>query len=67
MARQTDIETQLEANAQAAAEVTVDGTTTKEHPLTESIAADKYTRANRARRRPGSGVTFQKIVPHGAV
>jgi hypothetical protein len=38
-----------------------------EHSLPDQIALDRYMRANRARRRRGAGVTFQKLVPHGAV
>lgn len=61
------IQTQIEDDAAAAAETNVDGTHTKEHPLPDKIAADKYTRSTQALRNPGAGVVFSKIVPHGSV
>jgi len=67
MADKSDIELQIEANAAGAASVSVDGTQTTEHSLPDQIAVDKYLRATRGRRRPGAGITFQKIVPHGSV
>lgn len=63
----TDIEDDIAASAASAKSVTVDGTTTTEHPLTEKVEADRYLRANRGGRRAGLGVAFRKIVPHGAV
>jgi len=66
MAEETDIETQLAANATGPQSVSVDGTSTTEFSLPDQIAADKYLRANRARRRPGLGVIFRKILPPGA-
>ncbi len=67
MAEDTDIQTQIEANAQAAKTVKIDGTETTEHSLTEQIAADQYLRATRGRSRRGCGVIFRKILPHGSV
>mgnify|MGYP000921213360 CR=1 FL=1 len=67
MPDKTTTEAGIESSAAQAASVSVDGTQTVEHRLTEQIAADKYLRATRGRRRPGAGVIFQKIVPHGSV
>lgn len=67
MATESDIQRQIETNAQAAAEVSVDGTTTKEHSLPDQIAADRYVRATKAFRRAGAGLCIQKIIPHGSV
>lgn len=66
MPEKTTTETGIETSAAQAASVSVDGTETVEHRLSDQIAADKYLRATRGRRRPGAGITFQKIVPHGA-
>jgi hypothetical protein len=63
----TDIETQIDSSATSPKTVTIDGTTTTEHPLPEQIAADRYRRANRAMSNAGCGCVFQKIVPHGSV
>lgn len=67
MPEKTTTEQGIETSAAQAASVDVDGTKTTEHPLPDQIAADKYLRATRGRRRPGAGAIFQKIVPHGSV
>lgn len=66
MAKST-IEQQIEQDAQSAQSVTVDGTSTSEHSLRDKIEADRYLRATGGLSRPGAGVVFQKIVPHGSV
>jgi hypothetical protein len=48
-------------------DIDIDGNRISEHSLPDQIAAAKFAASNRARRRRGMGVTFQKIVPHGAV
>ena len=48
-------------------DISIDGNQTSEHPLPDQIAAVNHVAAERAKRKPGFGISFQKIVPHGSV
>jgi len=65
MADETPIVDSLASSATAPAEVSVDGMTVRERPVSDQIAADKYRRATKGFSRPGFGLGFQKGIPHG--
>lgn len=51
--------------ATAPAEISIDGQTVREQPLSEQIKTDKYTRANAALKNGLPGFVFGKMRPHG--
>lgn len=61
-----EIEDAIREAAQQPAEVSVDGQTVKQQPLSEQIAADRHLASKNAAKK-GLGVRMTKVVPPGAV
>ena len=57
----------LEENAAAPAEVSVDGQHVKQHSLKDQIAVDRYLASKKAAQSKGLGVKIFKINPGGTV
>mgnify|MGYP001169205580 CR=1 FL=1 len=61
------IENNIEENAAAPAEVSVDGQHVKQHPLQDQIAVDRYLASKKAAQSKGLGIKIFKINPGGTV
>tara|TARA_B100000683_G_scaffold162933_1_gene156937 strand:+ start:125 stop:364 length:240 start_codon:yes stop_codon:yes gene_type:complete len=57
----------IEENANAPAEVSVDGQHVKQHSLKDQIAVDRYLASKKAAQSKGLGVKIFKINPGGSV
>ena len=58
---------QIAESAAGPETIQIDRQVSTEHPLPDQIAAAKFILAQGAKGKAGAGVTFQKLVPHGAV
>jgi hypothetical protein len=66
MSTEPQLEETIRENAQAPAEVSIDGQTVKQQPLKEQIEADRYLSSKQASRQ-GLGIRKTQVVPPGAV
>ena len=61
------LENNIEENAAAPAEVSVDDQHVKQHSLKDQIAVDRYLASKKAAQSKGLGVKIFKINPGGSV
>jgi len=62
----SELEMTIAQNAASPAEVTVDGTRVRQHPLREQIEADKYAKQTAAARKTAFPIRHFKLVPPGS-
>jgi hypothetical protein len=62
-----DLEQQITDAASKPQQVTVDGTTAIQQPLSALIEADKYLAAKAAAKSKGRGFNIARLIPEGTV
>ena len=61
-----DLDETIRQNAQGPAKASGDAGSIEQHKLSEQIEADKYLASKQAAKSKRRGLSFNKLVPHGA-